>query len=50
MKAIPLVDKALKKIPEWSPPDSVFGRLEVIEDVGETTRQYERIFTEIKSA
>jgi spermidine/putrescine transport system substrate-binding protein len=50
VKAIPLVDKALKKIPEWSPPDSVFDRLEVIEDVGEATRQYERIFTEVKSA
>jgi spermidine/putrescine transport system substrate-binding protein len=50
LEAIPLVDEALKKIPEWSPPESVFDRLEVIADVGKATRQYERIFTEVKSA
>ena len=44
------MDEALKKIRVRSPPESVFGRLEVIEDVGEATRQYERIFTEVKSA
>jgi hypothetical protein len=31
-------------------PSAVFDRLEVIEDTGETTREYERIFTEVKSA
>ena len=48
--SLPLIDEALKKIPTYAPPPDVYGRLEVIEDVGEATREYERIFTEVKSA
>ncbi len=48
--ALPMIDEALKKIPTYSPPPEVFDRLEVIEDTGEATREYERIFTEVKSA
>ena len=47
--AIPMIDKELKQIPEWNPSEKVFDRLQVIEDVGEATRDYERIFTEVKS-
>ena len=48
--ALPLIDEALKQVPQWNPPDAVFDRLQVIEDVGEATRDYERIFTEVKSS
>ncbi|CAN5697187.1 spermidine/putrescine ABC transporter substrate-binding protein [soil metagenome] len=48
--ALPLVDEELKQVPQWNPPDEVFDRLQVIEDVGEATRDYERIFTEVKSS
>ena len=48
--AQPLIDEELKQIPAWDPPDEVFDRLQVIEDVGEATRDYERIFTEVKSS
>lgn len=48
--ALPLIDEELKEIPQWNPSDEVFERLEVIEDVGEATRDYERVFTEVKSA
>ncbi len=48
--ALPMIDKALRSIPTYFPPDSVFERLQVIQDVGKTTRDYERLFTEVKSA
>lgn len=48
--ALPMIDEALKEIPTYSPPPEVFDRLEVIEDTGEATREYERIFTEVKSS
>ncbi len=48
--ALPLIDEELKQVPQWDPPDEVFDRLQVIEDVGEATRDYERIFTEVKSS
>jgi len=48
--ALPMIDEALKDIPTYSPPPEVFERLQLIEDVGEQTREYERIFTEVKSA
>lgn len=48
--ALPMVEKALTELPAFDPPEEVFERLEVIEDTGETTREYERIFTEVKSA
>jgi spermidine/putrescine transport system substrate-binding protein len=48
--ALPDIDEELTDIPEYDPPDEVFDRLQVIEDVGEATRMYERIFTEVKSS
>ncbi len=48
--ALPMIDEALKDIPTYSPPPEVFERLELIKDVGKKTREYERIFTEVKSA
>ncbi len=47
---MPLIDQELKQIPEWDPSDEVFDRLQIIEDVGEATRAYERTFTEVKSS
>jgi spermidine/putrescine transport system substrate-binding protein len=50
--ALPLVDEALKKLPGYNPQltPEVYERLQIIEDVGEATRDYERRFTEVKSA
>lgn len=48
--ALPLIDGELKQVPQWNPPVEVLNRLQIIEDVGEATRDYERIFTEVKSA
>ena len=48
--ALPMIDKNLTSIPTYSPSKKVFDRLEVIQDVGKATRQYERIFTEVKSS
>ena len=48
--ALPMIDGALKDLPGYTLPEEVFQRLEVIEDTGETTREYERIFTEVKSS
>jgi spermidine/putrescine transport system substrate-binding protein len=50
--ALPMVDEALKKLPGYNPQltPKVYDRLEVIRDTGEATREYERIFTEVKSA
>jgi len=48
--ALPKITGALKNLPGYVLPDEVFKRLEVIEDTGEATREYERIFTEVKSS
>ncbi len=48
--SLPKIDGALKDLPGYTLSDAVFGRLEVIEDTGEATREYERIFTEVKSS
>jgi spermidine/putrescine transport system substrate-binding protein len=50
--ALPMVDEALKKLPGYNPQLSpeVYDRLQIIEDIGEATRDYERRFTEVKSA
>src|ERR687897_728147 len=44
--ALPRIDDALKKLPGYTLPPEVFDRLQVIEDVGEATRKYSRLFTE----
>ena len=48
--ALPMIDDALKKLPGYELGPEVFDRLQVIEDVGEATRKYSRLFTEVKSS
>ncbi len=48
--ALPMIDDALKDLPGYVLPASVFDRLQVIADPGEATREYERLFTEVKSS
>jgi spermidine/putrescine transport system substrate-binding protein len=48
--ALPRIDDALKKLPGYTLPPEVYERLQVIQDLGEATRDYERRFTEVKSA
>ncbi len=48
--ALPKIAGALKDLPGYILSPDVFQRLEVIKDLGATTRDYERIFTEVKSA
>ena len=48
--ALPMIDEELRRLPGYTPSQEVFDRLQIIEDVGEATRLYERIFTEVKSA
>lgn len=48
--ALPMVDETLRKFPGYVLPDDVFDRLQEIQDVGETTREYDRTFTEVKSS
>jgi spermidine/putrescine transport system substrate-binding protein len=48
--ALPMIDEALKNLPGYQLGPEVFDRLQVIEDVGEATRKYSRLFTEVKSS
>jgi spermidine/putrescine transport system substrate-binding protein len=48
--ARPMIKEEILDDPRIYPPPKVFNQLEVIEDLGAATRQYERIFTEVKSA
>jgi spermidine/putrescine transport system substrate-binding protein len=48
--ALPKIDEALTNLPGYTLAPKVFERLQVIQDVGEATRDYERRFTEVKSA
>jgi len=48
--ALPMIDEAAREDPGVYPPPEVFKRLEITQDLGEATREYERIFTEVKSA
>jgi spermidine/putrescine transport system substrate-binding protein len=48
--ALPKISPALKDLPNYILTPEIFERLEVIEDVGAKTREYERIFTEVRSA
>lgn len=47
--ALPYIDEEVKNDPGIYPPDEVIERMEFIEDVGEATALYERIWTEIKA-
>lgn len=48
--ALPEIDPEARNDESIYPPPAVFDRLEVIEDLGEATRDYERRFTEVKSS
>jgi spermidine/putrescine transport system substrate-binding protein len=48
--ALPMLDEALKKLPGYTLAPEVYERLQIIQDLGEATRDYERRFTEVKSA
>jgi spermidine/putrescine transport system substrate-binding protein len=48
--ALPMIDEEARNDPTIYPPPEQFERLAVLEDLGEATRDYERRFTEIKSA
>jgi spermidine/putrescine-binding protein len=48
--ALPKIDKAALNDPAIYPPPEVSERLEVIKDLGKMTKEYERRFTEVKSA
>jgi spermidine/putrescine transport system substrate-binding protein len=48
--ALPKIDDALTNLPGYTLVPKVFERLQVIQDLGEATRDYERRFTEVKSA
>jgi spermidine/putrescine transport system substrate-binding protein len=48
--ALPMIDDALKKLPYYTLTPEVEDRLQIIQDLGEVTRDYERRFTEVKSA
>jgi spermidine/putrescine transport system substrate-binding protein len=48
--ALPMIDESLKNLPGYILGPEVFERLQIIQDLGEATREYERRFTEVKSA
>ena len=48
--ALPMIDNALKDLPGYELGASVFDRLQIIEDVGATTREYSTLFTSVKSS
>jgi spermidine/putrescine transport system substrate-binding protein len=48
--ALPMIDDALKKLPYYTLTPEVEDRLQIIQDLGEVTRDYERRFTEVRSA
>ncbi len=49
-EALPLLPLAIRNNPAMFPPPTVFDRLEMIRDLGETTVLYDRLWTEVKSA
>jgi spermidine/putrescine transport system substrate-binding protein len=48
--ALPMLPDALTKLPYYTLAPEVEDRLQIIQDLGEVTRDYERRFTEVKSA
>lgn len=48
--ALPLLPEAIRSNPAIFPPDDVRARLELIRDIGEATRLYDRLWTEVKAA
>ncbi len=47
--ALPFIEDEIKNDPGIYPPEEVLDRMEFINDVGEATQLYERIWTEIKA-
>jgi spermidine/putrescine transport system permease protein len=47
--AIPLLPPEIQNNPAIFPPDDVVSRLELIEDIGEATVLYDRLWTEVKT-
>ena len=47
--ALPLLPPEIRDHSAIFPPKDVMGRLELIEDLGDTTVLYDRLWTEIKS-
>lgn len=47
--AIALLPEEIRKNPAIFPPDDVLSRVELIEDIGETTVLYDRLWTEVKT-
>jgi spermidine/putrescine transport system permease protein len=48
--AVPLLPESIRSNPAIFPPDDVIARLELIQDIGEATVVYDRIWTEVKTA
>jgi spermidine/putrescine-binding protein len=47
--AIPLLPEDIRTNPAIFPPEDVLSRLELIEDIGEATVLYDRLWTEVKT-
>jgi spermidine/putrescine transport system permease protein len=47
--AIPLLPASIRDNPAIFPPPDVMGRVELIEDIGEATVLYDRLWTEVKA-
>jgi spermidine/putrescine transport system permease protein len=48
--AVPLLPEALRRNPAVFPPEADLARAELIEDIGEATVLYDRLWTEVKTA
>jgi spermidine/putrescine transport system substrate-binding protein/spermidine/putrescine transport system permease protein len=48
--ALPLLSKEMRENPAIFPPPDVMARLELIEDLGESTVLWDRLWTEVKTA
>jgi spermidine/putrescine transport system permease protein len=49
LAAIPLLPASIRDNPAIFPPPDVMGRVELIEDIGEATVLYDRLWTEVKA-
>jgi spermidine/putrescine-binding protein len=50
LAALPLLPAAIRSNPAIFPPEDVKARLELINDIGEATVTYDRLWTEVKTA
>jgi spermidine/putrescine-binding protein len=49
LSAVPLLPASIRGNPAIFPPPDVMGRVELIEDIGEATVLYDRLWTEVKA-